>query len=212
MRIKYIVPFPFGASGLAKRAGQIPLAHLSPGTEVTCVAVRNSTDAGGSYYDTMLFDMYVTEAGLTAEDEGYNAVIMDTMTDSGLNALRARLTIPVIGPGLVAYTIAMILGKRFSIITMTDSMKFPLREDAGFVPFVGQMCLDTCGQRTVRFREPVRWPRSVDIPETDTVSRTSSGRGWRGRHCPRVHDDVPSRRLHEQAPQRPCDKSRSGRH
>jgi allantoin racemase len=35
-------------------------------------------------------------------------------------ALRSRLSIPVVGPGLVSYAIAILLGKRFSIVTMWD--------------------------------------------------------------------------------------------
>ena len=44
-------------------------------------------------------DAYVIEAGLSAEDEGFDALIMDTVSDSGIYALRSRLSIPVIGPG-----------------------------------------------------------------------------------------------------------------
>ena len=67
--------------------------------------------------------MYIAEAGLRAEEEGYDAVIMDTVSDSGLWALRSRLSIPVIGPGLVSYAVAIMLGKRFSIITMWDKWR-----------------------------------------------------------------------------------------
>ena len=38
------------------------------------------------------------EAGLSAEDDGYDAVCIDTMSDSGVNALRSVLDIPVIAP------------------------------------------------------------------------------------------------------------------
>jgi allantoin racemase len=120
MRIKYIVPFPFDEEGIANRAAQIPKEILGPDTEVECVAVRNSATLVDCYYEDLVFDMYITEAGLRAEDEGYDAVIMDTVSDSGLYALRSRLSIPVIGPGLVGYAVATMLGKRFSIITMWD--------------------------------------------------------------------------------------------
>jgi allantoin racemase len=120
MRIKYIIPFPFDDEGIANRAAQIPTELLGPDTEVECVAVRNSATILDCYYEDLVFDMYITEAGLRAEEEGYDAVIMDTVSDSGLWALRARLTIPVIGPGLVSYLVGILLGKRFSIITMWD--------------------------------------------------------------------------------------------
>ena len=39
------------------------------------------------------------EAGLDAASEGYDAICIDTMSDSGANALRSMLDIPVITPG-----------------------------------------------------------------------------------------------------------------
>jgi allantoin racemase len=120
MRIKFIIPFPFDDEGIANRAAQIPQEILGPDTEVECVPVRNSATLVDSYYEDLVFDMYIAEAGLRAEEEGYDAVVMDTVSDSGLWALRSRLAIPVIGPGLVSYAVAIMLGKRFSIITMWD--------------------------------------------------------------------------------------------
>jgi allantoin racemase len=123
MRIKFIIPFPFDEEGIANRAAQIPKEILGPGTEVECVPVRHSATLVDCYYEALVFDMYIVEAGLRAEEEGYDAVIMDTVSDSGLYALRSRLSIPVIGPGLVSYAVAIMLGKRFSIITMWDKWR-----------------------------------------------------------------------------------------
>ena len=118
MRIKYIIPFPFDEEGIANRAEQIPKELLGPDTEVECVPVRNSATLVDCYYEALVFDMYIVEAGLRAEEEGYDAVVMDTVSDSGLAALRSRLTIPVLGPGQVQQHVAAILGKKFSILTM----------------------------------------------------------------------------------------------
>jgi allantoin racemase len=123
MRIKFIIPFPFDERGVANRAAQIPSDLLGPDTRVECVPVRNSATVLDCYYESLIFDMYVVEAGLRAEQEGYDAVIMDTVSDSGLYALRSRLQIPVIGPGQVSYAVAIMLGKRFSIITMWDKWR-----------------------------------------------------------------------------------------
>jgi len=120
MRIKFIIPFPFDDEGIANRAAQVPREILGPDTEVVCIPVRNSATLVDCYYEDLVFDMYIAEAGLRAEEEGYDAVVMDTVSDSGLWALRSRLTIPVVGPGLVSYAVGVMLGKRFSIITMWD--------------------------------------------------------------------------------------------
>jgi len=79
------------------------------------VVVRETADGA---YELLILDAYVAEAGLRSEEEGYDAVVMDTVSDSGLAALRSRLTIPVLGPGQVQQHVAAILGKKFSILTM----------------------------------------------------------------------------------------------
>jgi hypothetical protein len=60
------------------------------------------------------------EAGLDAADEGYDAICIDTMSDSGANALRSMLDIPVITPGKASYLTALMLGNKFSVLTQWD--------------------------------------------------------------------------------------------
>lgn len=48
------------------------------------VPVRNSRKNADSPYELLILDAYVTEAGLSSEEEGYDAVVMDTVSDSGL--------------------------------------------------------------------------------------------------------------------------------
>ena len=124
-RIKIIVPIPMDDAGVANRASQLPVERIRDGYEVEFVAVNWGAALGDSYYDTMLMDMSVFEAGLKAEEEGYDAVCIDTVSDSGLYALRSRLSIPVFGPGQAALHAACMLGHKFSIITMWDEW-FPL--------------------------------------------------------------------------------------
>jgi allantoin racemase len=124
-KIKVIVPIPMDAAGVANRASQLSGDMIAAGFDVAFVAVGWGAALGDSYYDTMLMDMSVFEAGLQAEEEGYDAVCIDTVSDSGLYALRSRLSIPVIGPGQAAVHAACMLGHRFSIITMWDEW-FPL--------------------------------------------------------------------------------------
>ena len=118
MRIKYIVPFPFDDEGIARRAEQLPETLRTPGVDYDFVPVRNSIHNADSAYELLILDAYIAEAGLRSEDEGYDAVVMDTVSDSGLGALRSRLSIPVLGPGLVQQHVAAMLDKRFSILTM----------------------------------------------------------------------------------------------
>jgi len=124
-RIKVIVPIPMDKAGVANRASQLPKDLIAPGFEPEFIAVKFGAALGDSYHDMLLMDWTVFQAGIKAEEEGFDAVCIDTVSDSGLYALRSKLSIPVLGPGEVAFHIACILGKRFSILTMWDEW-FPL--------------------------------------------------------------------------------------
>lgn len=117
-KVKIIVPLPLDEAGVENRRAQLPDEMIRDGFEVEFVAVKNGAALGDSYYDAMLMDMFVFEAGLRAEQDGYDAVCIDTVSDSGMYALRSRLDIPVFGPGQISFHLACMLGKKFSVVTM----------------------------------------------------------------------------------------------
>jgi Asp/Glu/hydantoin racemase len=116
MRIKVIVPFPLEQAGVELRRRGIPDGLVPSDVDIDFAPVRNGPASVDSIYDVFLIDMFVFEEGLKAEAEGYDAVCIDTVSDSGLKPLRSRLTIPVVGPGQVACHIALLLGERFSFL------------------------------------------------------------------------------------------------
>lgn len=126
-RIKVIVPIPMDETGVANRASQLPSDLISPGFQPEFHAVPWGAALGDSYHDMLLMDWTVFQTGIAAEEEGYAGVLIDTVSDSGLRALRSRLSIPVVGPGEAAFATAMMLGKRFSVLTMWPEW-FPLYE------------------------------------------------------------------------------------
>jgi allantoin racemase len=125
VRIKSISAFPQDADGVARRKAKIPAGVLDAGTDVDVVGIR----AAGvllmdSYYNLALHEPFIVEAGLASEEEGYDAVVVDSVTDVGVNALRSRLSIPVVGAGQAAYATATMLGRRFSILTRWERWRF----------------------------------------------------------------------------------------
>lgn len=117
-RIKMIVPVPLPTEALAGFAAQLPPGLVRPGIEVEFTGVRNGTTSLDSLYEATMADAFCLEAGMRAEEEGYAAVCINTMSDSGLAALRSALTIPVTGPGRSSFHLAADLAKRFSVVTM----------------------------------------------------------------------------------------------
>ena len=126
-RIKVIVPIPMDEAGVANRAEQLPDEFVREGFSPEFEAVPFGAALGDSYHDTMMMDWTVFQAGVEAERDGYAGVLIDTVSDSGLRPLRSALSIPVVGPGEASFAMAMMLGKKFSVLTMWPEW-FPLYE------------------------------------------------------------------------------------
>lgn len=122
-RVLVLVPFPMSAENRAQRRQQISAVTLGPDIEFEFQSVRAAPKNYVSQYDLVLADIGMMEAGLDAQKRGFDAVCIDTMSDSGVAALRSVLGIPVIGPGRASMLMALMLGDRFSIITMWQQWK-----------------------------------------------------------------------------------------
>lgn len=108
---------------LRRRETQLAAANLGPGIEFEFRRVRDLALWFDSHHDWLLQDLAYLAAGIGAEGEGYDAVCVDTVSDQGVNALRSVLTIPVIGAGRASYLMALMLGNKFSILTLWDPWK-----------------------------------------------------------------------------------------
>lgn len=119
-RIKVIFPVPMSEHTRGLIESQVPPEFIGPGFDVQFVGSRRLMTMANSYYDMYIMDTIVIDAAVAAETEGFDAVCINTVSDSGLAALRSRLRIPVIGPGQAAFHIACTLGHKFSILTMWE--------------------------------------------------------------------------------------------
>lgn len=117
-KVLVIVPFPMTDANRDQRREQLQAVELGPDLSFDFRSVRAAPKNYVSASDMVLADIGVLEAGQRAEAEGYDAVCVDTVSDSGVAALRSELSIPVIGPGRASVLTALMLGKRFSILAM----------------------------------------------------------------------------------------------
>jgi Asp/Glu/hydantoin racemase len=117
-KVLVIVPFPMSEANRGQRRAQLEAVSLGPGIAFDFESVRVAPKNYISASDMALAEIGVLEAGLEAERRGYDAICIDTMSDSGMAALRSELSIPVIGPGRASMLMAMMLGNRFSIVAM----------------------------------------------------------------------------------------------
>ena len=128
-KILVIVPFAMSADNLLLRQQQLAGLQFGPELVFEYRCVKAGPVNYSSHHDFVLADASIFEAGCRAQDEGYAAVCIDTMSDSGVAALRSVLDIPVFGPGKVSMLTALMLGDRFSILTMASRWK-PLYKKA----------------------------------------------------------------------------------
>jgi allantoin racemase len=122
-RIKMLLPVPMPPEALPRFAAQIPAHLMRPGIEVEFFGTRSGAYILDSLYETALADAMVAEAGMRAEREGYDAICVNSMSDSGVSPLRSLLKIPVLGSAHSSFLTACMLGKKFSIITMWEPWK-----------------------------------------------------------------------------------------
>ena len=128
-KILTIVPFAMSPENLALRRQQLEGLQFGPDLHFEYRAVKAGPVNYSSHHDFVLADASIFEAGCRAQQEGFAAVCIDTMSDSGVAALRSVLDIPVFGPGKVSMLSALMLGDRFSILTMASRWK-PLYKKA----------------------------------------------------------------------------------
>ena len=128
-KILTIVPFAMSPENLALRQQQLQGLQFGPDLHFEYRAVKAGPVNYSSHHDFVLADISIFEAGCRAQQEGFSAVCIDTMSDSGVAALRSVLDIPVFGPGKVSMLSALMLGDRFSILTMASRWK-PLYKKA----------------------------------------------------------------------------------
>ena len=111
-----LVPFALDEAGIDNRRAQLKAVKLGPDIAFDFRPVTAGPTSFMSPHDWALMDMAIFEAGLSAEDDGYDAVCIDTMSDSGMLPLRSMLSIPVISPGKASMLFALTLGEKFGLL------------------------------------------------------------------------------------------------
>lgn len=110
-----------------------------------------------------------TEAALRAQEDGFAAIMINTVGDYGIRFMRAALSIPVVGAGQAAMQVATGLGDRFAIVTVwpeaSRAMYDQLLQSYGFAS---------------RCSEVLHITRDAELPELDGdggfVAEMRSGR------------------------------------
>ena len=115
-RVAVLVPFPLDDVGMEKRRAQASSVPWGPGIQFDFVPVKAGPMLYEGPHDWMIGDMAMFEVGRRIAPD-YDAIVIDTMSDSGVEALRCALDIPVIGPARACYHVALTIGSKFGVLT-----------------------------------------------------------------------------------------------
>jgi len=109
-----------------------PLAPLdevrSPGFSSTLISPRLKVFPHTPYERGLAVIAYL-EAAIAAERAGFDAVMINTLGDYGIDEMKSALRIPVVGAGEATIALSANLGRRFSIVILwPPKMNFIVEE------------------------------------------------------------------------------------
>jgi Asp/Glu/hydantoin racemase len=93
------------------------LSACAPQSEPFLIETRVSRFPG-TPEDRQVVDLLYLEAGYRAADAGADAIFVNTVGDYGLRELQNSLSVPAVGAGAAAMSLAAALGGQFSIVTI----------------------------------------------------------------------------------------------
>lgn len=126
MKLLYIVPGAMSKSILGvkelERRRKILQAFARRDTAVDIIDIEKGPSSIESSWEEYLSVPETVEKAVQAEKDGCDGLILGCFGDPGLDALREMVMIPVVGPGQASLHVASMLGHRFSIVTVMDSV------------------------------------------------------------------------------------------
>lgn len=126
MKILYVVPGIMSKTELGskelKRRQNILQSNAGKDVTVNITDIEQGPNSIESIYEEYLSIPGTVSRVVQAEKDGCDGVILGCFGDPGLDAMREMVKIPVVGPGETSMLISALLGHRFSIVTVMDSV------------------------------------------------------------------------------------------
>lgn len=113
--MRILVVNPNTTASMTKKIGRAAIAVARPGTEIIAANPSHGLTSIQGY-----LDVATCIPGLLAEiqkHEGIDAIVVACFDDTGVDAVRCLVDVPVIGIGEAAYHAASMIATKFSVIT-----------------------------------------------------------------------------------------------
>lgn len=122
MKIVYVGAAPKSDEEVARRRSLLQ-EWAAPGTTVDIAYAKEGPASIESMYEEYLAIPQYAKNMDRLEREGYDAAIVGCAGDPGMDAYRELCTnMLVVGPGMTSIHVAAMLGRRFTLLTVADSM------------------------------------------------------------------------------------------
>ncbi len=118
-RIVYQLVMPLeravGPSEVERRRAYLQ-SHAAPGSAIEMSSIPAGFPSIESERDAVVASPHILAGLAAAEKRGASAGIIGCFSDPAMDAVREVVTMPIVGPGQAAVTLALQLGERFSIL------------------------------------------------------------------------------------------------
>lgn len=125
-KLLYVVPGAMAQTDLGvkemERRKSILQDNAGKGFAVDIIDAKVGPSSIESLYEEYLSVPETVKIIVQAEKDGYEGVILGCFGDPGLDAIREMVKIPVVGPGETSMLMAAMLGHRFSVVTVLDTI------------------------------------------------------------------------------------------
>ena len=132
MKLIYLVSGPMGrtSEGQAElgRRREYLQRHAGGGIHVDITDIPAGPGSIESMYEEYLSIPETAKKAYQLQDEGWDGILLGCYGDPGLDALREIVEIPVVGAGQATALMASAVSRRYSVITVTDSVIGPLEQ------------------------------------------------------------------------------------
>jgi allantoin racemase len=115
--MKILVLNPNASEMVTKKIEKAVMAVARKDVEVTVDRLEHGPEVLESYYDEALATPYILKKVKEANRDGYDAIIIAAFCDPGIEALKEISDVPVYGTAETTFSVALLLGNKFSILT-----------------------------------------------------------------------------------------------
>jgi allantoin racemase len=117
VKMKILVINPNTSQLVTDRIAGVVRSIARTETDVDIICIPHGPESLESFYDEALATPYIIDAVKEANQQGYDAVVLAAFCDPGIEALKEISDIPVFGLEEVSFSVALLLGNKFSILT-----------------------------------------------------------------------------------------------